>query len=182
LLVFLENATGSEEDRQTITAMKQLLEGKGEFTKVEQISIVYDFSSLIEEYGFDVDPEEWQQAGQIRRPPPTRERRNGREDMRASIQEKTAASGRSQEMDSGTPRETRNPRSEGPHSKVISFAQAKNYIGARVILTGRYGLEKEGTLIDVSGNMLRFETFMSGGRMSFEFKKDQIESLKVLLD
>jgi hypothetical protein len=182
LLVLLENATESEENRQTIAAMKQFLEGKGGSTKEEQIEIVYDFSSLMREYGFDVDPKEWLQAGQIRRAPPTRERRNGREDMRASIQEKTAASGRSQETDSGTPPGTRNPRPKGPQSRLISFAEAKSYIGAHVILTGRNGLEQEGTLIDVSGTMLRFETYMSGGRMSFEFKKEQIESLKVLFD
>jgi hypothetical protein len=182
LLVLLENATESEENRQTIAAMKHLLEGKGGFTNVEQIEIVYDFSSLMEEYGFDVDPKEWLHAGQIRKTPPATERRDVRDDVLANIQEEAADFENRQEMDSGKTLGAPNPRSGSPQSQVISFAEAKSYIGAHVILTGRNGLEQEGTLVDVSGNMLRFETYMSGGRMSFEFKKEQIESLKVLFD
>jgi len=182
LLVLLENATASEENRQKIAAMKHLLEGKGGFTEVEQIEIVYDFSSLMEEYGFNVDPKEWLRAGQIRKTPPAKERRDIRDDVLANIREEAADFENRQKMDSGKTLGAPNPRSEGPQSRVISFAEAKSYIGAHVILTGRNGLQQEGTLVEVSGNMLRFETYMSGGRMSFEFKKEQIESLKVLFD
>ncbi|MFQ5961894.1 MAG: hypothetical protein ACE5MG_10905, partial [Candidatus Methylomirabilales bacterium] len=60
LLVFLENAAESEENRQTIAAMRQLLERRGSgYTEEEQIEIVYDFANLIEEYGHAVDIEEW---------------------------------------------------------------------------------------------------------------------------
>ncbi len=187
LLAFLENAPEREEDRQTIATMRQLLERGGSgFTKEEQIEILYDFVNLMEEYGFPVDVDEWQQAGQVRgRETHHASKKNqdiAQEDVLASIRETAAAPEQPQEMDAGTPRGTRNPSPEGPQYKVISFAEAKDYIGARVILAGRNGLEQEGNLIDVSGTMLRFETFMSGGRMSFEFKKEQIESLKVLVE
>lgn len=188
LLAFLENAAESEEDRQTIVAMNQLLERGGSgFTEDEQLDILYDFVNLMEEYGFAVDAEEWQRAGQVRTAITHREweknQHRTEKGVMAGIPETAPGLDHSQEeMDSGTRRGDPTLKSQGPQSKVITFAQARNYIGARVILTGRNGLEQEGTLINVSGNMLRFETYMSGGRMSFEFKREQIESLKVLLD
>lgn len=187
LLAFLENAVEREEDRQTIVAMNQLLERGGSgFTEDEQLDILYDFVNLMGEYGFAVDPEEWQRAGQVRRTTThhgwEKNQHRAEKGAMASIPETAPGPDHSRETDSGTLRGDHTLKSQGPQSKVITFAQARHYIGARVILTGRNGLEQEGTLISVSGNMLRFETYMSGGRMSFEFKREQIESLEVLLD
>jgi len=185
LLHFLENAAESEENRQTIAAMKQLLEGKGGFTKEEQIEIAYDFSSLMEEYGFGVDPEEWLQAGQIRARIKDhawkKNQDNDQQDMVASIRETAAGFEHSQEMDSGKALGTPNPRPERPQPKVISVAQAKDYIGARLLLTGRNGREQECKLLGVSATTLRCERRMRGGRISFEYKNKDIQSLRVVL-
>ncbi|MFQ5801555.1 MAG: hypothetical protein ACE5JQ_01500 [Candidatus Methylomirabilales bacterium] len=72
--------------------------------------------------------------------------------------------------------------SEGPRYKVISPAEAKDYIGASVIFTGRDDRERKGKLIGVSGDRLRFERRVSRGRISFKYKAGDIKSLKVLLD
>ena len=74
------------------------------------------------------------------------------------------------------------PESHGPRFKIISPAEAKNYIGAAVILTGRNGFERKCTLIGVSGNTLKFERRMGRGRVSFEYKAADITSLKIQLD
>lgn len=100
-----------------------------------------------------------------------RDERSSLENTLARIQERAAKPETQGQTDTG---------SEGPRSKEISFDQAKDYIGASVILTGKSGLEQEGILIAVSGNMLRLEKRMSGGKISFEMSKRHIESLRVL--
>ncbi|MFQ5988544.1 MAG: hypothetical protein ACE5K9_01395, partial [Candidatus Methylomirabilales bacterium] len=74
------------------------------------------------------------------------------------------------------------PESQGPRFRTISPAEAKDYIGAAVILTGRNGFERKCTLIGVSGNRLKFERRMGRGKVSFEYKAADITSLKVQLD
>jgi hypothetical protein len=64
---------------------------------------------------------------------------------------------------------------------VISPAEARDYIGARVIFTGRNDVERKGWLIGVSGDRLRIERRVSRGKVSYEYKARDIKSLKVLL-
>ncbi len=73
------------------------------------------------------------------------------------------------------------PGSRGPRFKVISPAEARDYIGARVIFTGRNDVERKGWLIGVSGDRLRIERRVSRGKVSYEYKARDIKSLKVLL-
>lgn len=74
------------------------------------------------------------------------------------------------------------PGSQGSEHKVISPAQAKNYIGARVILTGINDVPQECKLIGVSGDTLQFERRFGNGKISFNYKAKNIESLHVLPD
>lgn len=73
------------------------------------------------------------------------------------------------------------PVSEGPRFKVISPAEARDYIGARIVFTGRNDVERKGWLIGVSGDRLRIERRVSRGKVSYEYKARDIKSLKVLL-
>lgn len=73
------------------------------------------------------------------------------------------------------------PVSEGPRFKVISPAEARHYIGARVVYTGRNDVERKGRLIGVSGDRLRIERRMGRGKASFDYKAHEIKSLKVRL-
>jgi hypothetical protein len=73
------------------------------------------------------------------------------------------------------------PVSEGPRFKEISPAEARDYIGARVVFTGRNDVERKGKLIGVSGDRLRIERYVSRGKVSYEYKARDIKSLKVLL-
>jgi hypothetical protein len=73
------------------------------------------------------------------------------------------------------------PVSESPRFKEISPAEARDYIGARVVFTGRNDVERKGKLIGVSGDRLRIERYVSRGKISYEYKTRDIKSLKVLL-
>jgi hypothetical protein len=64
---------------------------------------------------------------------------------------------------------------------VISPAEARDHIGARVMFTGRNDVERKGWLIGVSGDRLRIERRVSRGKVSYEYKARDIKSLKVLL-
>lgn len=65
---------------------------------------------------------------------------------------------------------------------MISPYEAKDYIGASVVLIGRDERTRKGTLIGVSGNRLRIERRFGASRVSYEVRASDIKSVKVLLD
>lgn len=72
--------------------------------------------------------------------------------------------------------------SQGPGHKVISPAEAKHYIGSRVLLTGMNDVPQECRLIGVHRDTLEFERRFGYGSISFHYKIKNIESLTVLPD
>ena len=71
------------------------------------------------------------------------------------------------------------PDAKDPRYKAISLDEAKDYIGATMILIDRNDVSRKGTLVGVAGNTLRFERRLSGGRVSYKVRADDIKALKV---
>lgn len=160
-LDFIENASTSEVDRQKVAAMRKVLErAESGFTKEEKREISQELSKLLRRS--DLSTRDHRELEQIYR------------GAVAWLPEKPAAL--------STPDPAPDLGSQGPRYKAIPVAEARDYIGASVILIGRNDLKRKGKLIGVSGNTLRFERRLRWGRVSYDVRADDVKSLKVLLD
>ena len=71
------------------------------------------------------------------------------------------------------------PDAKDPRYKAIPLGEAKDYIGATMILVDRNDVTRKGTLVGVVGNTLQFERRISGGGVSYKVRADDIKALKV---
>ncbi len=165
-LDLLENRAESEHDRQQVAVMKKFFQqAESGFTEEQQTEISQDVLMLLEQS--DVSEKERRQLAWMRgrMKQPEAEAGPATSNMPPTVARtpEEAAALENREWRS-RPIPAPDPESKGPRVKVISPADAKDYIGAPVILTGSNGFDR------------------SAGKISFEYKAGDIKSLKVLLD
>ncbi len=164
---FLENSAASEKDKQIVALQRKILDAfQSEPTDNERFELNQDFLNLLKRS--DLTEEERQQL----------------EELRLSLLEQSDLSEKGrQQLDEIRGNIVRHDLEASPSEvrfKTISLAQARDYIGSPVLLTYRDGVEQKCRLIGISGNTLQFKRRISGGSISFDYKDDEIQSIKVL--
>lgn len=64
--------------------------------------------------------------------------------------------------------------------KAVNASRADRYVGSRVRIVGRNGMETVATLVGTKNNRLQLERDMSGGIATFSVRRSEIEALYVL--
>jgi hypothetical protein len=164
---FLENSAASEKDKQIVALQRKILDMfQSEPTDNERFELNQDFLNLLKRS--DLTEEEKQQLEELR--------------LSLLVQSDLSEKGQ-QKLEEIRGKIERQDLETDPKTlqfKAIQLAQAKEYIGRPVLLTGRDGVEKECRLIGVSGSTFQFQRRIGGGSISFDFRDDEIQSLKVL--
>jgi len=181
ILELLKRPDLDDTQRQSLKEMLQELEEDGK-TLIVKNSATDPQHNKVDSPKVKVAPLENQQERSRDRQPVTAKSRTSGADQAvkpAQTQRNATALGIHPTEDHFNSDASPGPKEDDSPFRIISPAQAKDYIGFQVDLVSHTGSNQTAYLIGVSGDSVEFEQRLSVGTFAFSYRQSEIKSLKI---